>query len=89
MTGDVVVPNVSLKGTARAPFDDRQMAILSGMYAGTRFEHLISEGFELRKTVAEQAEMMASGGTSSEMQPPIVTRSARGGSSSRRDAWPG
>ena len=68
MTGDVVVPNVSLKGTARAPFDERQMAVLAGMYAGTRFEHLISEGFELRKTVAEQAEMMASGGTSSEMQ---------------------
>ncbi len=68
MTGDVVVPNVSLKGTARAPFDERQMAVLTSMYAGTRFEHLISEGFELRKTVAEQAEMMASGGTSSEMQ---------------------
>jgi len=44
------------------------MAVLAGMYAGTRFEHLISEGFELRKTVAEQAEMMASGGPSSEMQ---------------------
>jgi uncharacterized protein (DUF1501 family) len=68
MTGDVVVPNVSLKGAARAPFDERQMAVLAGMYAGTRFEHLISEGFELRKTVAEQAEMMASGGTTSEMQ---------------------
>ena len=34
MTGDVVVPNVSLKGTARAPFDDRQMAVLASMYAG-------------------------------------------------------
>ena len=40
----------------------------SDVTEGTRFEHLISEGFELRKTVAEQAEMMASGGTSSEMQ---------------------
>ena len=29
------------------------------MYAGTRFEPLIAEGFDLRKTVAEQAEMMA------------------------------
>jgi uncharacterized protein (DUF1501 family) len=68
MTGDVVVPNVSLKGTGRAPFDDRQMGLLAGMYAGTRFEPLISEGFELRKTVAEQAELMAAGGTNGEMQ---------------------
>ncbi len=68
MTGDVIVPNVSLKGTGRAPFDDRQMALLSGMYAGTRFEPLIAEGFNLRKTVAEQAEMMAAGGMNGEMQ---------------------
>jgi uncharacterized protein (DUF1501 family) len=68
MSGDALVPNVSLKGTGRAPFDDRQMALLKGMYAGTRFETLISEGFDLRKTVAEQAEMMAKGGTNGEMQ---------------------
>jgi len=61
MKGDVVVPNVSLKGTGRPAFDDRQMKLLSGMYAGTRFEPLIAEGFDLRKTVAEQAEMMARG----------------------------
>ena len=68
MSGDVIVPNVSLKGTGRAPFDDRQMALLSGMYAGTRFQPLISEGFDLRKTVAEQAEMMAKGGVAGEIQ---------------------
>jgi uncharacterized protein (DUF1501 family) len=68
MSGNLVVPNVSLKGTGKAPFDDRQMALLTGMYAGTRFESLISEGFDLRKTVAEQAEMMAKGGMSGEMQ---------------------
>jgi len=68
MTGDVVVPNVSLKGTGRAPFDDRQMGLLAGMYAGTRLEPLITEGFDLRKTVAEQAEMMAHGGLTGEMQ---------------------
>ena len=61
MKGEVVVPNVSLKGTGRPAFDDRQMRLLSGMYAGTRFEPLIAEGFDLRKTVAEQAEMMARG----------------------------
>jgi uncharacterized protein (DUF1501 family) len=68
MTGNVVVPNVSLKGTGRPAFDDRQMGLLAGMYAGTRFEPLIAEGFDLRKTVAEQAEMMASGNMSAEMQ---------------------
>jgi uncharacterized protein (DUF1501 family) len=68
MTGDLVVPNVSLKGTGRAPFDERQTALLAAMYEGTRFEPLINEGFELRKTVAEQAEMMAAGGTNGEMQ---------------------
>ena len=68
MSGDVIVPNVSLKGTGRAPFDDRQMELLSRMYAGTRFQPLISEGFDLRKTVAEQADMMAKGGMAGEMQ---------------------
>lgn len=68
MTGNIVVPNVSLKSTGRAPFDERQMALLAGMYSGTRFEPLINEGFELRKTVAEQAEMMAAGDKNGEMQ---------------------
>ena len=68
LSGDVIVPNVSLKGTGKAPFDDRQMELLAGMYAGTRFQHLISEGFDLRKTVAEQADLMAKGGITGEMQ---------------------
>jgi len=58
MTGDVVVPNVSLRGTGKPPFDDRQMRLLLGMYEGTRFESLIQEGFDLRKTVAAQAEAL-------------------------------
>jgi hypothetical protein len=74
MTGNVVVPNVSLKGTGGAPVDERQMALLLSMYAGTRFEPLINEGFELRRTVAQQAAMMASGNMSSEMQ--AASRSA-------------
>ena len=46
MTGEVVVPNVSLRGTGRAPFDDRQMRLLLGMYEGTRFESEIAEAAE-------------------------------------------
>jgi uncharacterized protein (DUF1501 family) len=72
MTGDVLVPNVSLKGTGRAPFDDRQVALLSGMYAGTRFEPLIAEGFDIRKTVAEQAEMMAKGDAGNAMAAEMI-----------------
>lgn len=68
LSGEVIVPNVSLKGTGKASFDTRQMELLSGMYAGTRFQALISEGFDLRKTVAEQAEAMAKGGMVGEMQ---------------------
>ncbi|CAN5115701.1 DUF1501 domain-containing protein [soil metagenome] len=56
LKGDIVVPNVSLKGTGKPPFDDRQSGLLTSMYKGTRFESLIAEGFDLRKTVAEQAE---------------------------------
>ena len=72
MSGEVVVPNVSLKGTGRAPFDDRQMGLLSGMYAGTRFEPLINEGFDLRKTVAEQAEMLARGDAGGAMSAEMI-----------------
>jgi uncharacterized protein (DUF1501 family) len=50
------------------------MALLASLCAGTRFEPLVSEGFELRRTVAQQAEMMASGNMSSEMQ--AASRSA-------------
>lgn len=60
MSGDLVVPNVSLKGPGHAPFDDRQATLLADMYAGTRLESLVNEGFELRQTVAEQAAMMQS-----------------------------
>ncbi len=58
LSGAVSVPNVSLKGAARTRFDARQAQALAQMYQGTRFESLIAEGFDLRQTVAEQAEAM-------------------------------
>ena len=65
--------------------------MLAGMYAGTRFEPLIAEGFDLRKTVAEQAETMAQArrsdvGRDAGRQPQRDHRAAA--SSSRRGAWP-
>jgi uncharacterized protein (DUF1501 family) len=68
MTGDILVPNVSLKGVGKPPFDERQTKLLLDMYSGTRFEPLITEGFDLRRTVAEQAQMMESGNINKEMQ---------------------
>ncbi|SPC20505.1 DUF1501 domain-containing protein [Cupriavidus taiwanensis] len=62
LSGPRDVPNVSLKGTGRAPFDARQARLLAQMYRGTRFESLIDEGFELRETVARQAQAEAPGG---------------------------
>jgi uncharacterized protein (DUF1501 family) len=72
MSGGLSVPNVSLKGTAKAPFDDRQVGMLSRMYAGTRFEPLIAEGFDLRKTVAEQADAMAKGDAGAAMSAEMI-----------------
>ncbi|NOV24620.1 DUF1501 domain-containing protein [Cupriavidus necator] len=59
LSGPRDVPNVSLKGAGRAPFDARQARLLAQMYRGTRFESLIDEGFELRETVARQAQAEA------------------------------
>ncbi|MGY2485296.1 DUF1501 domain-containing protein [Cupriavidus sp. CP313] len=56
LSGPRDVPNVSLKGSGRTPFDARQAKLLAQMYSGTRFESLIDEGFELRETVARQAQ---------------------------------
>ena len=93
LTGGVPVPNVSLKGTGRAPFDDRQVALLSSMYAGTRFEPLIAEGFDLRKTVAEEAEMMAKGDAGAGMSAEMIAANrnaltAKGFELEARRAWP-
>lgn len=56
LSGPRDVPNVSLKGSGRTPFDARQSKLLAQMYSGTRFESLIDEGFELREAVARQAQ---------------------------------
>lgn len=58
LAGPASVPNVSLKGTGRTPFDARQSQLFAEMYKGTRFESVIAEGFELRQTVAQEAEAM-------------------------------
>jgi uncharacterized protein (DUF1501 family) len=48
------VPNLSVKGVSKAPFDARQTALLTGMYAGHPLESAVSEGLEMRQTVARE-----------------------------------
>jgi uncharacterized protein (DUF1501 family) len=56
------VPNLSLKGAGKAAFDDRQSAILAGMYKGTSLEQAASDGLKLRQQVSADLarEMVAS-----------------------------
>jgi len=55
------VPNISLKGSGKAVFDDRQSKILAGMYTGTPLQAAATDGLELRQQVSQdlQNEMVA------------------------------
>ncbi|MCZ2496325.1 DUF1501 domain-containing protein [Xylophilus sp. Kf1] len=55
MAGPVNIANVSLRGNTKAPFDERQSALFAGMYHDTRFSAVLTEGLELRRTVAREA----------------------------------
>ena len=46
------IPNISLKGDPRAHFDERQAAILSGMYKGTALAQASADGLALPRTVS-------------------------------------
>jgi uncharacterized protein (DUF1501 family) len=55
------IPNISLKGDTKAHFDDRQAAILAGMYKNTSLASAAADGLSLRSTVSMdlQNEMVA------------------------------
>src|ERR1700757_5275254 len=60
------VPNISLKSVDKPPFDDRQVRLITGMYAGQPLEQAVASGLELRREVAQAMqtlsdEMRASG----------------------------
>ena len=57
LKGDLTVPNVSLRQYGKAPFDDRQMAILASMYRGHPLEDRVVEGLQLRREVARDFQM--------------------------------
>ncbi|MGH8159016.1 MAG: DUF1501 domain-containing protein [Rhodanobacter sp.] len=46
------IPNISLKADPKAHFDERQAAILSGMYKGTPLAAATTDGLALPKTVS-------------------------------------
>ncbi|MEW9570770.1 DUF1501 domain-containing protein [Rhodanobacter sp. Si-c] len=46
------IPNISLKGDPRAHFNERQAAILSGMYKGTSLAQATADGLALPKTIS-------------------------------------
>jgi uncharacterized protein (DUF1501 family) len=53
------LPNISLKNVGKPPFDDRQVRIISAMYAGHPLEPAVSSGLELRREVAQTMETLS------------------------------
>ncbi len=54
--GDADIPNISLKGIGKPAFDQRQAAILTGMYSGHHLVSAVEDGLELRQQVATAME---------------------------------
>ena len=53
------IPNISLRSVGKPPFDDRQMRILSAMYAGHPLEPAVTSGLELRRQVAQAMQQLS------------------------------
>jgi uncharacterized protein (DUF1501 family) len=57
--GPEPIPNMSLKSVGKPPFDERQMRILTAMYAGHPLEPAVASGLELRRQVAQSMESLS------------------------------
>jgi uncharacterized protein (DUF1501 family) len=53
------IPNISLKSVGKPPFDDRQVRILTDMYAGHPLEPAVASGLELRRQVAQAMQTLS------------------------------
>ena len=53
------IPNTSLRSVGKPPFDDRQVRILSAMYAGHPLEPAVTSGLELRRQVAQSMQQLS------------------------------
>jgi uncharacterized protein (DUF1501 family) len=56
LRGKTDIPNISLRNVGKPPFDDRQAQLLKSMYDGHHLEPAVSDGLELRATVAREME---------------------------------
>jgi uncharacterized protein (DUF1501 family) len=54
--GATNVPNISLKGAGKPPFDERQSNLLASMYAGHALENSVRDGLDLRQQVGREIE---------------------------------
>jgi uncharacterized protein (DUF1501 family) len=59
LQGSEHIPNISMKSVGKPPFDDRQVRILTDMYAGHPLEPAVSSGLELRRQVAQAMEQLS------------------------------
>lgn len=57
--GTATVPNVSLRGASRALLDERQAALVAGMYDGHRLGPRVAAGLQMRRTVSREIEQDA------------------------------
>jgi len=57
--GSDSIANISMKSVGKPPFDDRQVRILSAMYAGHPLEPAVASGLELRRQVAQAMEQLS------------------------------
>jgi uncharacterized protein (DUF1501 family) len=54
--GNADIPNISLRALSKPAFDDRQTALLAGMYQEHHLHGAVSEGLELRQQIAKEFE---------------------------------
>lgn len=59
LRGPDSLPNISLKNVAKPPFDERQMQIITAMYAGHPLEPAVASGLELRRDVAQNMQTLS------------------------------
>lgn len=52
--GAATIPNTTLKNAGKAPFDERQSALLAGMYRNHPLEDFVREGLDMRREMARE-----------------------------------
>ena len=53
-SGNADIPNISLRSVTQPAFDERQTALLAGMYQDHHLRAVVAEGLELRQQIAKE-----------------------------------